>query len=79
MAYVDAYRKCDICGQKLNKKVEEFNYRIEPRGYLRMRIFPYIFGDPYDSFWSGGIDMCSSCWEEMKKWINMKKNERIEI
>ena len=73
MATIREYRTCDICGQKLNKNVEEFNYRIEPKHPLKIAVWNYIFGDPYDGFWTNGIDMCSNCWEQMKTWIKVNK------
>lgn len=75
MATVREYRICDICGKKLSKNVEEFNYRIEPKHPLKMAVWHYIFGDPYDGFWSSGIDMCSDCWEQMKTWIRVNKGD----
>ena len=50
MATIREYRICDICGKKLNKTIEEFHYRIEPKNPLRMVIWSYINGDPYDGF-----------------------------
>ena len=62
MATVREYRTCDICGKKLNKSVEEFNYLIEPKHPLKMSVWKYIFGDPYNGFWTSGIDMCGDGW-----------------
>jgi hypothetical protein len=73
MATIREYRICDICGKKLNKTIEEFHYRIEPKNPLRMAIWSYINGNPYDGFWTMGIDMCSDCWEQMKTWIKVNK------
>lgn len=76
MAYVDSYRKCDICGQKLKKDITEFNFRIEPKSRLKMNVWKYILNDPYDSFWTCGIDICQSCWLEMTRWINWAKDNK---
>lgn len=74
---VKSYRTCDICGKKLiSKDIEEFNYRIEPRNKIRMKVWGYVFNDPYSSFWTEGLDICTYCWEDMKKWI--KENRKNE-
>jgi hypothetical protein len=73
MSYVNAYRKCDICGQKLNREIEEFNYRIEPRSRVKMKLWRYILEDPYDNFWTCGVDICSDCWTKMIMWITEQK------
>ena len=36
---VRSYRTCDICGKKLSNNIEEFNYRIEPRNKIRMKVW----------------------------------------
>lgn len=71
---VKSYRTCDICGKKLSKNIEEFNYRIEPRNKLRMKVWGYVCNDPYNSFWTEGLDICKDCWEDMKKWIKENRN-----
>jgi hypothetical protein len=55
--------------------MEEFNYRIEPRNKIRMKVWGYIFNDPYSSFWTEGLDICTNCWEDMKKWIKENRKE----
>lgn len=76
MAIVRSYRTCDICGKKLSNNIEEFNYRIEPRNKIRMKVWGYVCNDPYSSFWTEGLDICTNCWEDMKKWI--KENRKNE-
>jgi hypothetical protein len=76
MAIVREYRTCDICGKKLSNDIEEVSYRIEPRNKIRMKVWGYILDDPYDSFWTHGLDICTDCWEDMKEWI--KENRKNE-
>jgi hypothetical protein len=75
---VRSYRTCDICGKKLTTNEDlEKNYLIEPKSKLKMKVLGYIWKNPYDRFWSEGVDICKDCWKDMKKWIkeNRRSNE----
>lgn len=76
MAVVTSYRTCDICGKRLSYSDDKWNYHIEPPSKIKIGIWKYLRGDPYDDFWSIPLDMCEECWEKMRNEIrkSVEKN-----
>lgn len=72
MAVIHSYRTCDICGKKLLRSTDKWNYHIESPSNIQIGIWKYLLGDPYDSFWSNSIDMCDECWEDMRNEIRKR-------
>ena len=75
---VKEYRKCDICGRKIEESSLEGAYIIEPTvgTKLKMSVKKYMFGDPYEyNWWCNSVDICPKCWGKMKGYIIEKLNE----
>jgi hypothetical protein len=72
MAVIQSYRTCDICGKRLLRGSDKWNYHIEPPSKIQIGIWKYLFSDPYDVFWSNSLDICDKCWEEMRSEIRKR-------
>ena len=72
MAVIQSYRTCDICGKRLLRGSDKWNYHIEPPSKIQIGIWKYLLGDPYDIFWSNSLDMCEECWEDMRNEIRKR-------
>ena len=57
---------CDICGNEIKKEEIPFSRHISFYA-KRITIADGIFGRPYK------IDLCSSCFQNMKKFCKSKK------
>lgn len=73
MSYVRAHRKCDICQEEMLKG-SDVKYAILPKTSFIVR--SYLMHEPCDSAFSTELDICDRCWEGMKAFILMHRNER---